>query len=1089
MPPRIKIASGARQTEDLLLAELDAELPASGADLELLARPLRVIVPSAGLRHHLLSALVRRRGSAVGITVQTLWGAALEALERWGEAPPRSAELFEIAVARLGRREEPLGAVLDELADGWSAAAATVRDLLDAGLEEVHAEAIDEYLAGGDGRRLATPPEIARARALGRLALGTAELLGTWRLPHRSELLRRAREAIEADPQAVLPTRALHVHGFADATGRVTDLIEALLRAFGATLWLDLPPAASPGLDDAPPRRENAFPSRFLGRLSLVAQPEEIATPTSSPGVRAFAAGDARSEMRAVGLRIRALLETGERPESIAVVARDLEPYALSLRREFEGLGIPFSGLGGGHGPLDPALRPLAALRELLERGSALPLERWLDLRSGDGGSDDTGSDLRLAFFVRGASRLEEAGRLELGAGETEIPLPVRLGLGPRRGEGAEEGDETEIEGDEARAWATRRKLPASSLARAAAEARALCQTLEAWRVRPLALGEHVRRLRSLAEEYLGWDSGKALQKLDETLAPLGGVDAAGLELDFAEFSLAVGRALDPANLQSELGGRGGGVQVHNVTEARALSFDHLFLAGMNRDVFPRPIQEDALLPDRLRLPLAQLLPDLPVKAAGFDEERYLFAQLLSAAPRVTLSWQDRDAQGRERLASPLIEAWLDAAEKTEPEELASDPRRPLLETLTRAAILGGFDPLIETGLGEVRRGLTGEISTSELARARRAILAEFDPPPGGPPRLGPYFGFLGPADAARDPRRRELHVTTLENLAACPWQTFLRRLLRLEPLPDPLQALPELRGLLVGSVVHEVLEEIARRAIEKDGAPADVPWPGDDELEDLLQAAALDVLQSEGLALPGLARAAAEQARPYLEVARQSAWPGDVAPSVEAVETRGELEARDTRGDVYRIGFRADRADLVDGERHLTDYKTGRPISLHKTEKTRRRELLRAVAAGEKLQVMAYVAGGAREGRYLFLRPELDESLWSWPLEAGDAEARRLFERALGALLDLWREGAFFPRLVEPDRDAEPRRCDYCEVAEACLRRDSGARRRLSRWAEALDPESDAQAPERVSDAEAALHGVWRLARRDVLDLGEGEE
>ena len=70
------------------------------------------------------------------------------------------------------------------------------------------------------------------------------------------------------------------------------------------------------------------------------------------------------------------------------------------------------------------------------------------------------------------------------------------------------------------------------------------------------------------------------------------------------------------------------------MTEARARTFDHLFLIGLNRDVFPRSMREDPLLPDDLRRILQRVLPDVPIKRAGFDEERYLFAQLLSARPR-----------------------------------------------------------------------------------------------------------------------------------------------------------------------------------------------------------------------------------------------------------------------------------------------------------------------------------------------------------------------------------------------------------------------------------------------------------------------
>ena len=78
--------------------------------------------------------------------------------------------------------------------------------------------------------------------------------------------------------------------------------------------------------------------------------------------------------------------------------------------------------------------------------------------------------------------------------------------------------------------------------------------------------------------------------------------------------------------------------------------------------------------------------------------------------------------------------------------------------------------------------------------------------------------------------------------------------------------------------------------------------------------------------------------------------------------------------------------------------------------------------------------------------------------------------------MLVAWEEGSFFPRLVKPDGREEPSRCSYCAVAEACLRGDSGARKRLSEWTAAAD------AP---GAEEAALLGVWRLWEKPGLADG----
>ncbi|MDP7572753.1 MAG: hypothetical protein QF391_14215, partial [Myxococcota bacterium] len=62
---------------------------------------------------------------------------------------------------------------------------------------------------------------------------------------------------------------------------------------------------------------------------------------------------------------------------------------------------------------------------------------------------------------------------------------------------------------------------------------------------------------------------------------------------------------------------------------------------------------------------------------------------------------------------------------------------------------------------------------------------------------------------------------------------------------------------------------------------------------------------------------------------------------------------------------------------------------------------------------------------------------------------------------------GSFFPRLMEPGKDVSSGRCEYCEVREACLQGDGGARARLGRWSEAGVARHA---------AEAAALALWRL-------------
>jgi hypothetical protein len=75
-----------------------------------------------------------------------------------------------------------------------------------------------------------------------------------------------------------------------------------------------------------------------------------------------------------------------------------------------------------------------------------------------------------------------------------------------------------------------------------------------------------------------------------------------------------------------------------------------------------------------------------------------------------------------------------------------------------------------------------------------------------------------------------------------------------------------------------------------------------------------------------------------------------------------------------------------------------------------------------------------------------------------------------LDALFAAWDAGAFVPRLLEPDRRTIYPACATCDVREACVQGDSGARLRLATWLE-TEPESD-RGFERPARAWWALRG-----------------
>ena len=1059
---RTWIARGPRAVEALLLERVGELSAAARADGRLLRDPVRIVVPSRSLADHVGERLVSS-GARAGVQVQSLFAVALEILERAGAARPQLDALFPLLVRRLAAEEPLLRERLAELADGYAAVEASVADLLDAGLDADCADAVCEAIASSD----LYPAARERGLSVVRVAARCFEAMQKEGGGHRALLLRAACEALRADPERSLPARAVFVHGFADVTGLRADLIEELVRWRQASVLIDEPPdPARPGEPDAGGR----FTKRLRERLSFRGERFVDGSPPSRPELRFVDAARPDGEVREVAARIREALDAGQLPERIGVVARDLTGYRAALRRHFGRLGIPFSGVTDGG--VGPRMRQLRALEAMLRDHQECRVERWLDAMA-PGGRAVHASDLRLGLRRLGLVRLHELAA-HAASGDA-VKLPVVAGWW--------QGDDPEI-GETVRA--VRRRLHPDALARAVEKARSACARLERLRAEG-SCERQLGELSALLREDLDWDPRRPeWEDVHAELEALRGALPAGFRLGPADLALLVRRRLAPLFL-TPLGGRGGGVQVLDATAARGRCFDRLFLIGLSRDAFPRSPREDPLLPDALRERVRELLPEIPIKQLGLDEERFLFAELLGSAPLVTISWPLASEDGRPCARSGFAERLRWGGLFEEPEHArpvlapgsAALPPLAVEEQLLRAALPG---PVSRARLaavlpGALRRSAVQVLAgnpaaqAEALAQARVAVLREVERGGFRAAPLGPYFGFVGAPRASRDPRSAPLHVTTLERLAACGWQTLLSRLLRMEAPPDAGGALPGIDKRLLGSAVH--------RALERVFAAPGAGWTGAAELAAVANQAAAEVLEEEGIPLRGLARVLAQQALPFLERAR-SLDLAETAP-LEILATEGErsIQVADAEGRARTLRFRADRIERIGGRERLTDFKTGQPLSDAKGADTRHAHFLEKIASGRTLQPLAYArsAPDGGEGRLLFLRPDIADAEYS--ATRADAELGAAFDSALGGLFHAWDAGSFFPRLLDKDREKEPRGCLYCEVATACLRGDPGARRRLATWLDARQAGEGA----RPVGAELALLNLFRLGQDGVAE------
>lgn len=1037
--PAVLLGRGARSCEHALLGEVERLCLSSLHRGPLL--PVRIVVPSRCLRQHVLARLVKG-GSRLGVRVQTLRGLAAEILERAGEPLPAGTELLEVLVGRAARAHLPLQQALGSLDDGWRPLTVAVRDLLDAGFSLAHEEAVLERLAalGPAGE-----PVLGRVRSVVAVAAEVGEAADRLGVGGSTALWQRAAALLAGRGPDLLPSRAVLVHGFAEATGLALDLLEAIVRQCQAQVVVDEPKNPA-----RPCERDSGylFTRRLRERLAG-SRGERVVSgcPDAPPTLRGLAAEGVEGEVRAVGAAVRALLDEGVSPEDIGVVARQVAAWEAAMAVVWQRLGIPFT-VEGGKGLVGPSCRRLAAVSELLQRGAGTRLDSWLAASAATQDVDD----LRLALRLAGAATVGEVAALDvaelLGGGE-RFGLPVRTGL------------DAEDDGEATRLVARRRWVSRSRLEDAVESARRVCAVLGSRR--PATVARHLQSVRRLMAEVLDLQ-GAGREGIEAVLANLAGSLPVDLDLEWGELVLLMRRALADAGREA-LGGSGAGVRVLGVTQARGLTFEHLFLMGLNRDVFPRVVSEDPLLPDWVRGALLPILPDLHVKAGGHDEERYLFAHLLGAAAHVTLSWQAADDDARVVPPSPLVQRLRLARPEVVVARCDATPCAPGsgpaigLDHAVAAGLVGDREAWEETltlAMDEGDRGVAGRAPS--LAAARHNVLEEVDPVEGWQvvSAPSPYLGLVGALGPGGETEGM-LFVTTLEAMSDCPWRTFLRRFLRIEPPWDPLGELGGFAGHLVGSVVHGALAVIAgdpagvspRWDEAVGGTPRREVWPAPARLEALTAGVAVGVARREGGWPAGLVVALTRRALAWLQVAGRIDWSGG-APAVLGVEVPGRVVVQDSEGRPRSLQFACDRVDRAPGgEVTGTDYKTGKPISDASGMQTRRKHLHKAIRSGKALQAAAYAraAGEGGAGRYLYLGPDLADSIRDQSVENRDAVAMSGFDAAVSALLGAWDSGVFLPRLTDPAGREPGPACRLCEMREACVQYDSGLRRRLHAW------------------------------------------
>lgn len=1026
-------------------------------------RPLRILVASGTMRNQLVRVLAHNaRGALLGVEVQNFLPLVESILKRAGRFCPSGEQVFEVLLRRVARERPFIEEKLGDLADGVGLLSRSVRDLLGAGLDGETAAKIHPELEGDREGEWAS-------ELLG-ISEQVAEELnekGVWR---RAGRLALAAEVLKKEPKSCPVTDRFFLYGIADAPGTTLDFFRALSQVAPLTLFLDLPPDAyGKGLESV----GCAYPRRLAQQLGAAVP--EVSDVPSLPCERTLkAAADRASEVREMAWCIRdEIASGGVSPEAIMVAVSDLAAYGPTIRHQFDQLALPYT-TPSIDSPLGVAVHLSHGWQRLLERQGLLEVDDFLELLTDDE-SRSTRQSQSVAFRMMGSSRLSDLALLDVSDFADERTGKVRLPVYQAR----QVEDATSVQ-------MRKRTVDAQGLVAIVALAKQVLKVLDTLPSRGPS-SDFEAALGALGELSPGVRINKGVRDL--LAAPSKSLPD-GFVVSPAEFI----RLFTEAVAQSEearLHGEGGGVVVVGWGRARSCSAESLYVLGLNRGVLPRQGgREDSFLPDSVRRLMQRHLPDLSLKGENEAESQHFFASLLSAAPKVALSWLTSDDQGKALQPSPYLQRLFvecPAIGKTVSElpVLRDEQLRtrdlhelPLEEAVQLSALHGAYDVMVP-----LLQAMEPEAAAAAQVRTVQAM--ETREQQGSVARLGQVAPWRD-SPLARD----ELSATFLEAIAKCPWKAYLERVLRLSPLPDATTKLPSLSPLAIGNSVHNALEQIVTQ-VEREpellsllaGDSTPVLRPSDEQLALYLHRAVEGVVLNEGLDYPGVRAALFERAMPMVMTAIDAHWVAEDPVSVVGVELTHKHKFTDATGETRTLTFKADRVDLEDDRVFLLDYKTGKACS--------KKAVGKGLTTGRNLQAALYAASSketerASTGTYLYIGGDLETR----SVESDSPDADASFQAVVTEILRALDGGHMPARILSHKPEGDGDECGYCEMKQACSLRDISHRERLVKEVGEgrLPPEFQRiWALEKTANEEAVEISAARELEEDQLE-GEGE-
>jgi ATP-dependent helicase/DNAse subunit B len=581
----------------------------------------------------------------------------------------------------------------------------------------------------------------------------------------------------------------------------------------------DWQPEPLPG---QPPARESAI-LEYLSTYIFESRVTPIAVDDS---LKLIEAPDRRTETAAVLRSVKRRLLDGASPESILIVARDLDvyvPYFLEIAAAY---GIPIVTRRGLPLPEHPTVAAVIALLNLAEndfprrdtldvlRSPYIPVPELsmtqIDLL-------DQISQQQIVLRGRGvwleaialaaqARRFDEEGESEDGALLTEESAAALV-----------KGLDTFFERVTPPSQGTARQfvnwLEALIAPDSADHERVddLGEEADSPDKKPSILGT----IRALPDDGF---RGRDLIAMDGLQRVINAVLAAYDLVDpartvawkmFSSDLLAAVESERPITALNRLGK----VLLVSVYEARCLAHAHVYVVGLSEGEFPHPVPEDPLYTDLERAARSQI--PLRTRAQDADESSLFYEMTAIARRSLTLSRPYIDDKGNEWPPSPYWRG-VGAVIQTTPTRLKIGEEAGLTDAARLSEVMVAAANLLNGEMNATARGvhawlLVNHAGAWENALRGRRIESR---------RLSAraphdaHSGMLTDRDmiawaADKLGPNRLWSASQFNEYGTCPYRFFARRLLKLEEFKEPEEGLDVLQ---FGSLVHDILENTYRQ-------------------------------------------------------------------------------------------------------------------------------------------------------------------------------------------------------------------------------------------------------------------------------------